>query len=64
MELAEMDGIFSYTSSYELPDPDRQFWIRIRIRKKGPDPVGSGSATLPAAKAYWLWRVLSNNVLN
>jgi hypothetical protein len=42
--FAEMDRLFSYTSSYELPDlypkPDpRQL---IRIRKKRP---GSGSAT-------------------
>jgi hypothetical protein len=41
-ELAEIDQLFSYTSTYELqdPDPERKF----RIRQNCPDL--SGSATL------------------
>ncbi len=39
-----MDRLFSYTSSYKLQDPGWKF--RIRIQKKGPEPIGYVSATL------------------
>ncbi len=30
-EFAEMEWFFSFTSSYELPDPGQKFWIWIGV---------------------------------
>ncbi len=30
----------------------RIWWWNFRIRQKGPDPTGSGSATLPAGEGH------------